>query len=332
MPAAQTLLPGVELTPGKPAILHAQGGGDPAGWARDNRDALREVVTTYGAVLVRGLGLGDITSVGATFRGLSRELMTEREAFAARESLGGGVYSATKWPANQPMCNHHELSYTLTMPSLMMFACTIAATEGGATGVADAAAVLRGLPADLVARFEREGWLLTRSYNDEIGASWAEAFGTEDPSEVEAYCKANAIEYAWQPDDGLRTSQRRSAVLRHPVTGAPCWVNQIAFLNEWTLAEEVREYLVDEYGSDGLPFNTKFGNGEELTADIVEVINETYDANTRREPWQAGDLLVVDNIASAHCRDAYSGAREVLAALADPINVVDCSPTIQMGA
>jgi alpha-ketoglutarate-dependent taurine dioxygenase len=330
MPSAQTLLPSVLRAPGKPAILSADAGGDPAGWASAHREALREVLTAHGAVLVRGLGLTDATAIGATFRALSTELMTEREAFAAREDLGGGVYSATKWPANQQMCMHHELSYTLRFPGVMMFACPTAADSGGATVVADAAAVLRALPADLVSRFEREGWLLTRSYNDEIGASWEEAFGTGDRAEVEAYCKSNGIAFEWTDDDGLRTRQRRSAVLRHPTTGTRCWVNQIAFLNSWTLAEEVREYLVDEYGIDGLPFNTRFGNGDEITADVVATINEVYEAHTQREPWQSGDLLLVDNIACSHGREPYSGAREVLAALADPVHVSDCAPTVEV--
>jgi hypothetical protein len=96
------------------------------------------------------------------------------------------------------------------------------------------------------------------------------------------------------------------------------------------LAEEVREYLVDEYGIDGLPFNTRFGNGDEITADVVATINEVYEAHTLREPWQSGDLLLVDNIACSHGREPYSGAREVLAALADPIHVCDCAPTVEV--
>ena len=105
----------------------------------------------------------------------------------------------------------------------------------------------------------------------------------------------------------LRTRQRRSAVVRHPVTGRRCWFNQIAFLNEWTLAPEVREYLVDVYGDDGLPFNTRFGNGDPIGEDVVQLLNEVYEANTAREPWQAGDLMLVDNIRTAHSREAYRG-------------------------
>ena len=256
--------------------------------------------------------------------------MTEREAFASRRTYPGGVYSSSKWPPNQPMCMHHELSYALEFPGLMLFACLSAPTSGGATGVADSPAVLGALPSELTERFEREGWLLTRNYNEDIGASVAEAFGTQDRGAVESYCRANAIEFEWQPDGGLRTRQRRSAVVRHPGTGQRCWFNQIAFLNERTLDPEVREFLVDVYGADALPFNTRFGGGDPVGEDVVQLINEVYDAHTAREPWQAGDLMLVDNIRTAHSREPFEGPREVLVAMADPVRLADCAPAIEV--
>ena len=303
------------------------GGGLGAG----HRDALRAAVAEFGCVLVRGLGLRDAAETGAVFRGLAGSLMTEREAFAPRRPYPGGVYSATPWPPNQQMCMHHELSYALEVPGLMMFACLSPAASGGATGVADAAAVLSALPAELVQRFEQEGWMLGRNYHEDIGASVEQAFGTGDRHAVENYCRANAIEFAWQPGGGLRTRQRRSAVLRHPRTGQRCWFNQIAFLNEQTIDPEVREYLADLYGEDGLPFTTRFGDGDPVGEDIVQLLNETYEAHTRRVSWQAGDLLLVDNIRTAHSRDPYTGPREVLAALADPLHLPGRAPAAGTG-
>ena len=105
-------------------------------------------------------------------------------------------------------------------------------------------------------------------------------------------------------------------MVRHPVTGPRCWFNQIAFLNEWTMDPEVREFLVDIYGAEGLPFTTRFGNGDPIGEDIVQLINEVYQANTVREPWQAGDLMLVDNIVT----------------MADPVRLADCSPTVKVNA
>jgi alpha-ketoglutarate-dependent taurine dioxygenase len=318
----------IDRQPGKAPIVRAEAPGDGLSWVAEHRDALRAAVAEHGSVVVRGLDLHNAPEVSAVFRRLSTGLMSEKEAFASRRVYSDGVYSSSTWPPNQPMCMHHELSYTLQFPGLMLFACLNAPTAGGATAVADSRAVLNALPAELVGRFERDGWILTRSYNDEIGASVAEAFGTDDRRAVESYCRGNAIQFEWQPDGGLRTWQRRSAVVHHPVSGQRCWFNQIAFLNEWTIDPEVREYLVDMYGANGLPFNTRFGNGDPIGEDVVELLNQVYVDNTVREPWLPGDLMLVDNIRTAHSREAYEGPREVLVGMADAVRLVDCSPTV----
>jgi hypothetical protein len=321
----------VTVQPGKPPMLRLEASGAAARWVAEHRTALRATVATHGSLLVRGLGLRDVPEVEAIFRRLG-SLMTEREAFAPRRYYADGVYSSSKWPPNQPMCMHHERSYALEFPSLMLFACLTAPTSGGATPVAESPAVLRALPAALVERFERVGWLLVRNYNDDIGASLADAFGTDDHRAVEDYCRANAIKFEWQPDGGLRTWQRRSAIVDHPLTGQRCWFNQIAFLNEWTIGPEVREYLVELYGEDGLPFNTRFGDGEPIGADVVQSINAVYDACTVRERWQAGDLMLVDNVRTAHGREAFDGPREVVVAMADAMRLTECSPILEVGS
>jgi alpha-ketoglutarate-dependent taurine dioxygenase len=321
----------VRMFPGKPPILQVPPAGAAPDWAAANRQALRGLVLNHGSVLVRGLALRDPAEVGAVFRTLGGHLMAERESFAARTAYQPGLFRSTKWPANQQMCMHHELSYAVEFPGTMLFACLTAPAAGGATAVADAPAVLDALPPQLVARFEQEGWMLVRNYNDEIGSSYADAFGTGDRGAVEHYCRANGIDFAWQPDGGLRTWQRRYAIVRHPVTGRFCWFNQVAFLNEWTLEPEVREFLVDMYGPDGLPFNTRFGHGDPIGQDVVQLLNGLYATNTRREPWQAGDLLLVDNIRTAHSREPYEGAREVVVGMTDPVNIAACAPNAAGG-
>lgn len=323
------MAPDITLRPGKPPLWLVDNRDDPVHWVAAHQGALRTAVLTHGALIVRGLGLRDVTTVEAAFRQLG-SLMIEHEAFSPRHHYSDVLYSSSKWPANQIMCMHHELSYTLSPPSLMLFACLTAPDEGGATPLADGTAVLQALPSELVARCEDSGWLLVRNYNGEIGASIADAFGSDDRQTVESYCRANAIKFAWQPDGALRTWQRHSAVVRHPDTGQRCWFNQIAFLNQWTIDPEVREYLVDSYGQDGLPFNTCFGNGEPIGPEVIQQINKTYADNTVREPWQPGDLMLVDNIRMAHGRESYQGAREVLVGMADAVSLDQRSPTFDV--
>src|SRR6058998_566421 len=160
----------VDVRLGKPPMLRVDATDDAPRWAAEHRDALRAAVVEHGSLLVRGFGLRDVAEIEAVFRRLG-SLMTEKEAFAPRRRYSDGVYSASKWPPNQHMCMHHELSYTIEFPSLMLFACLIAPADGGETPVADSPSVLQALPGELVERFERVGWLLIRNYNDEIGAS-----------------------------------------------------------------------------------------------------------------------------------------------------------------
>ncbi|MET7718923.1 TauD/TfdA family dioxygenase, partial [Streptomyces sp. NPDC005407] len=319
-----------DLHPGKPPILHTDTPDHAPAWAAEHRHALRTLVTEHGALLTRGLHLRDADQAGAVFQELAPALMTDKEAFAPRRTYTPGVYSSSQWPPNQPMCMHHELSYTLQPPGLMLFACLTAPTTGGATAIADAPTVLEALPTELVHRFEQEGWLLTRTYNDEIGAPYAQAFGTDDRTAIEDYCRTHAIDFAWQPDGSLRTRQHRPAVTAHPVTGRRCWFNQIAFLNEWTIEPEIREYLIDVYGADQLPFNTRFGSGDAIGEDIIQLLGDTYTTHTIREPWQSGDLMLVDNLRTAHSREAYEGSREVLVAMAEPLRLADCTPNAEV--
>ena len=322
-PSSRSVRLDVDRRSGAPAIVRVDAA-DPVRWAFEFRDVLRSAVTEHGAVLVRGLGLSDAVVAGDVIRQLTTSLMTEREAFAPRTAHSDRLYSSTPWPAFESMFLHNELSYLDRFPGMMLFACLQATVVGGSTVVADSSAVLDALPVELVERCERVGWQLVRNYNDDIGPSWTEAFGVGDRAAVERYCHAHAIEFEWRPGGKLRTRQRRVAVVRHPITGARCWFNQIAFFSEWASGPDVREFLMDDvYGPDELPFTTCFGDGTPISENVVEQVNAVYQAHALREPWQSGDLLLVDNIRAAHGREPFEGAREVLVALADPWRVVD---------
>ncbi|WP_354596425.1 TauD/TfdA family dioxygenase [Streptomyces sp. JL1001] len=308
----------LDLAAGRPPVARVSGTADDLA---GHRTAVDEAVAAHGAVLLRGLDLRDEAAAEAAVRAVTSTPMTEREAFAPRATYRPGLHSPTEWPPDQPMCMHHELSYALRVPSRQVFVCLTAPEGGGAVGLADGAAVLRDLPTALVERFERHGWELLRTHNGPVGVDWQSAFATTEPAEAERYCRENDIAYTWAADGTLRTRRIRPAVRRHPGTGERIWFNQIAFLNEWTMDPAVREYLVFEAGPDGLPFNTRCGDGSPLDRATVDLINEVYEAHTVSEPWRDGDVLVVDNLRTAHSRLPYRGERRIAVALADPVTV-----------
>ena len=312
----------VECRPGTPALLQVDPD-DPLQWAFETRRALRAAVVDHGAVLVRGLGLYDPILAGDVVRMLADDLMAEREAFAPRVPYTDRVYSTTRWPHGIPMCPHHELSYRDWFPASMMFVCLSPPVLGGATVLVDSSTVLAALPASLVKRCEREGWMLVRTYNGDVGPSWSQAFGIGDRHGVEDYCRAHSIDFEWRRGGQLRTRQRRPAVVRHPITGVRCWFNEIAYYSEWVFGPETAHELRDLLGPDGLPATTCFGDGTPIGWDLISHIMQAYSANAVRQPWQSGDLLVVDNIRTAHGRDPYTGPREVLAAMADQCTLAE---------
>ncbi|QKV94290.1 TauD/TfdA family dioxygenase [Streptomyces sp. NA02950] len=323
--AVQSPLPPAEVLADRPAVLRLDGPppADPAAWAAAHRTALRSAVAEHGAVLVRGLGLADAATVGRVGRELLDGVMTEREGFATRRLLADGVYSSSEWPPDQPMCMHHELSYRREVPATLLFGCLTPPASGGITGVADSRTVLESLDPALVERFERNGWRLDRSYTDTVGVGREESFGAASREGIDAYCARWGIGTEWRPGGDLRTRQRSAAVLRHPADGRRGWFNQIAFLNEWTLDPVIREYLTFEFGADGLPFNSRYGDGGAIAEDTVLAINGVYEKHTLREPWQAGDLMVVDNLRMAHSREPYEGEREIAVVLGDPVRIPD---------
>ncbi|WP_410652700.1 TauD/TfdA family dioxygenase [Amycolatopsis sp. cmx-4-54] len=297
-------------------------GADAPDWFREHHDAVDAALAEHGALYFAGAGLRDRAEFAAVRDAAFLRRAEYREKATPRTDFGSGVYSSTDLPPSQPIRQHNENSYTLTFPGRLLFGCLTAADTGGATTVADVRRVLETLPDKTVARMCELGWRLHRTYHDTVGLSWQVAFSTTDPADVEAYCADNAIGCRWV-DDELRTEQVRPGVVEHPVTGERVWFNHAAFWSQWSLEDDIREILVGEFGVDRLPFNTAYGDGTALPEDDVAAMNRAYDEATRRLPWRRGDLLLVDNLLSSHGRDAFTGRRDVVVAMGDPLALAD---------
>ncbi|WP_257139002.1 TauD/TfdA family dioxygenase [Streptomyces sp. rh34] len=323
-----------QIAPGRPAlaVLEGIGEGDDAAWLTERQPELRRALLEHGALCLRGLPIREVEGFARIRDVLIPQDTPYREKATPRNDFGQGVYSSTELPAAQSIEMHNENSYTLTFPGLLLFACLVAPEEGGATPIADCRAVLQAIPERLRATMRETGWRLTRSYSDHLSTDWRTAFGTDDRAGVEAYCADSLIGYQWQHDGNLRTGQVRPGIITHPETGDEVWFNHLAFWNAWALDEEIRETLIDEFGPEGLPFDTAFGNGARLTAGDLADIRAAYASATLRAPWQPGDLLLVDNIRCAHGRDPFRGDRRIVVAMGQPVALADCSPTVEPAA
>lgn len=76
-----------------------------------------------------------------------------------------------------------------------------------------------------------------------------------------------------------------------------------------TLPAEVAEYLLAEYGPEGVPRNAFHGDGSPIEDETVELIGRLYEENAVSVPWQRGDVLIVDNFLATHAREPFRGDR-----------------------
>lgn len=287
-------------------------------WAGNHRALLDEKLAEHGGILFRGFDLDPIAGfeqfVDATTGGALR--YTERSS--PRSQVQGKVYTSTDHPPSQPIFLHNEQSYTLAFPLRILFACVLAAESGGETPIADCRRVYQRIDPEIRDRFARRGYTYVRNFGDGFGLTWQNAFQTEDPAEVEEYCRTHDIRFEWKEGNRLRTRQVRRAVARHPVTGEPVWFNHLTFFHVSTLEKEIQESLLSEFSEEDLPNNTYYGDGERIEPEVLDHLREAYRQETVAFPWQQRDVLMLDNMLAAHGRSPFSGPRKVVVAMANP--------------
>jgi hypothetical protein len=316
--------------PGHPAglTIAATDVDDACQWITANRGPIRDALHQHGSLYAHGLPVSTVDDFAKVRDAVVGERASYKEQATPRSHYADDVYSSTDLPPAQVIRPHNENSYTLGFPGVLVFGCLIAPETGGATPVTDVRSVLANLPAPLVSRFREVGWGLVRNYVDHLGLSWSTAFGTESKDIVAKYCDENLIAHEWCADGHLRTVQRRSAIISHPLTADEVWFNHVVFWNEWSLDPDVREVFIEDLGADNLPFGTVYGDGQPISQADIELIDAAYRQATVRETWKPGDVLIVDNILAAHGRESFRGDRKIVVGMGDEIALDDCRPTV----
>jgi alpha-ketoglutarate-dependent taurine dioxygenase len=300
-------------------VRPARAGVDLAEWAVGNISTVRSWLRRSGAVLFRGFGvtLATFPEVG---RALGGELADYTERSSPRTQLGDHVYTATDHAADQPIPLHNENSYQASFPTLLMFCCLAPAERGGATPLADTRRVLDRISRRVLAPFAEHGVLYVRNLGGGLGLPWQEVFQTASREAVNEYCRSRGITAQWRADGGLRMRQVRPAIAVHPVTGERVWFNHGLFSNAHSLPAQLRIPLLEQVAEEDLPSHTYFGDGRPIPAQALAELAAAYRAEETALPWQAGDVLLIDNLLAAHGRQPYSGQRQIAVCMAAPLD------------
>ncbi len=286
-----------------------------ASWISDNRAFVEDALVKNAALLFRGFDVPGPEGFGRVAHSFSPKLEKYVYRSTPRTDLGDGIYTATEYSSTQHIPLHCENAYQRNWPLKLMFFAAIVATTGGETPIADMRKVTARIPREIREEFEKRGVMYVRNYGTGVDLPWETAFQTNDRAQVEAFCRAEQIELEWRPE-GLRTKQVCQVVAPHPKTGETVWFNQAHLFHVSSLEESAREAMLAVFEPEELPRNAYFGDGTPLDEAMLDVIRECHKQEEVAFPWQFGDVLIIDNMLSAHARRPYTGARKTLVAMA----------------
>ena len=287
-------------------------------WAASNQDAIATWLLQHGGLLFREFNITEITQFEQFIQTLSGTLLDYSYRSTPRSQVSGKIYTSTEYPANQSIPLHNEMAYSLSWPMKIWFCCLKSAQQGGETPLVDSRKILQRIDSKIKDKFMEKKVMYIRNYSDNLDLSWENVFQTKNRLEVENYCRSAGIEFEWK-DGGkhLRTRQVCQAVATHPKTGEIVWFNQAHLFHVSSLNPEVRQTLLSTVKEEDLPRNAYYGDGSPIEDSVLDEIREIYHQEAVIFPWQEGDVLMLDNMLTAHGRKPFIGSRKVVVGMAE---------------
>jgi len=281
-------------------------------WIEENKTELFKKLDKYGAILFRGFKINNVAKfekISDLFKSNTREYQFRS---SPRFTVGKNVYTSTSYPMDSVINMHSEASYSPYKDiKYAIFCCIQPASKGGETPIADNRKILSLLSETTKNKFLERGVKYMRFLRKNAGLSWEEVFQTSDKKEVEEECRRTNMNFNWKDEDSLQLIWTKPAIWKHPNTREFLWFNHSYFFNEFTFQKEFSSFSP----SNGLPYNSFYGDGNEISQKEMEEITAAYENSTIQFPWQKGDVLFLDNMRSSHGRNAYEGRRKVLVSL-----------------
>jgi alpha-ketoglutarate-dependent taurine dioxygenase len=290
-----------------------------AEWCASNGDELNTYFDRHGAILFRGFALQTAADFEAVASAIVPDLFAEYGDLPP-ESASERIYHSTPYPADKMILFHNESSHLPQWPLRQFFFCVVPAAEQGETPLLDCRESYKALDPEIRGEFESKGLKYVRNFAEGIDVPWQDFFHTSDKAEVERTCTEAGMGFEWTDGDGLRISQVSPAVRTHPRTGEQLFFNQIQLHHVSCLDEATRTALRQLFAEEDMPRNVYFGDGSTIPDEVVDRIGELYEELSVETPWQAGDLIALDNMLVAHARRPFAGERKILVAMGEMIS------------
>jgi alpha-ketoglutarate-dependent taurine dioxygenase len=288
-------------------------------WSESNRQFLEDKLCQHGAILFRNCNLTSIADFENLAQAMCPNLFGDYGDLP-RTGVSDKIYNATPFPADQAILFHNESSHLHCYPQKIWFFCVQPAEIGGETPIVDCRQIYQLLDPKLQAKLNQKQLMYVRNYIEGLDVSWQDFFRTESKAVVEDYCNKAKIEFEWLLNNGLRTRKKRPAIIQHPYTKEAVFFNQIQLHHISYLDCKVRKSLLSIFGEENLPRNVYYGDGSPIEEKEILAINQAYQKSKVSFPWQKGDVLMLDNILTAHSRNPYKGKRKIVVAMGEITN------------
>ena len=109
------------------------------------------------------------------------------------------------------------------------------------------------------------------------------------------------------------------------MTGEYSWINQAQHWHLACLDPATQDSLRAVFAEEDLPRTCYYGDGSAIPDSDMQAVCQVYRDAEISFPWQAGDILMVDNILTAHGRNPFSGQRKLLVAMGELRSYADVS-------
>lgn len=250
-----------------------------------------------------------------------------------RKALSRELRATDEYPAHLWLLPHNEVLYQRHMPASLLFfsasACPTA--QGGRTFVHEADGMERWLRSRgprgeaLLDALREHGMLIEMGFVDErhpekhtnYFRSWQDRFDTRSRDEAEARCRASTLQFdeCWwreeptpsgEPCFTLMTRVRVPGFYVDPTSGRETMFFPRIALDPPSIVNGHRRYPL--------------GNGRELDDVEVDLLLGAFLATREGLHYEAGDILLCDNIRYGHSREAFSPPRTLGVAMARTVS------------
>ncbi len=239
-----------------------------------------------------------------------------RVRFHAASKVADGVYTSTEYPPHQRIPLHNEQAYTREWPMKLWFFCEVSAKEGGETPIADSRAIYRRIDLASASGSSATGsctcatsatastcpgsrcstWKIAPAWSAIArgGASFASGRTTASCARARSVrpWPRTLAPARWSGSTRLTSFTSRASIPRCARRCSTRWMSPICRATSITATARPR----------GRPPRRDPGRARR-DADQL--------------PWSAGDVLMLDNMLTAHGRSPFRGPRKVIVAMAE---------------